>query len=254
MIISERKEVKNLTGVFKREEIKYLLNEDQYRRMRALIAPYMEEDCYGLTTIYSLYFDTQDDRMIRTSIEKPIYKEKIRLRSYGRPTNGDYPVFLELKKKFMGTVYKRRVPMTLSQANAYILHGKLPYDSQILREIDYSVKYHGAKPALLMCYDRLAMAGTQDETIRMTFDRNIRCRRNRLNPAEGDGGLLLLPANNILLEIKISGAMPLWMTGTLSEIKAYPTSFSKYGAFYEKELCSTETEFGAYTSREAVNC
>ncbi|MBQ5310478.1 MAG: polyphosphate polymerase domain-containing protein, partial [Oscillospiraceae bacterium] len=165
-----------MTAVFKREEIKYLLTESQYKLFRELTDEYMAVDQYGLTTIYSLYFDTDNDDIIRTSIGKPKYKEKIRLRSYGTPADDESRVFLELKKKFSGTVYKRRAEMSLGQANKYILDGELPFESQIMKEIDFSVKHWHAYPKLLMCYDRIAMYGREDNELRMTFDFNIRCR------------------------------------------------------------------------------
>lgn len=242
-----------MVTVFKREEMKYMLTTEQYRRLRCLMEPYMAVDKYGLTTIYSLYFDSPDNRMIRNSIAKPIYKEKIRLRSYNAPVNGDSTVFLELKKKYKGTVYKRRTPMTLAQSENYISTGEKPFDSQIMNEIDHSVHLHRAAPALLMCYDRIALFGWEDRTLRMTFDFNVRCRRTELDLTKGDHGDLITSPYNVLLEIKITGSMPLWMAQALSEIKAYPTSFSKYGAYFEMEEQGRQNVFGIYPSKCAIN-
>ncbi|MBQ5331099.1 MAG: polyphosphate polymerase domain-containing protein [Oscillospiraceae bacterium] len=235
--------------VFEREEMKYMLDTEQYLELRSMTDKFMKVDEYGLTTIYSLYFDSPDNSMIKSSIAKPVYKEKLRLRSYGYPRNGDHTVFMELKKKFRGTVYKRRVPMTLDQANSYILTGEKPFDSQIMREIDYSFRFHDARPALMMCYDRIAMVGKDETDVRMTFDFNVRCRRNDLHPESGDSGNLLIPTGNVLLEVKILGAMPLWLAFFLSELKAYPTSFSKYGAYFEMEARGEENKWGFYSSR-----
>ncbi|MBQ5316278.1 MAG: polyphosphate polymerase domain-containing protein [Oscillospiraceae bacterium] len=240
-----------MTAVFKREEIKYMLTEYQYMRFRQLIDEHMAVDRYGLTTIYSLYFDSDNDDMIRASINKPKYKEKIRLRSYGTPKGDDSMVFLELKKKYSGTVYKRRVEMSLGQADDYILRGTMPFESQIMKEIDFSVKHWQAYPKLLMCYDRIAMFGKTDPEIRMTFDFAIRCRRDSLNPCLGDEGYLLTGHNNVLLEIKISNAMPMWMAKALSEIRAYPVSYSKYGEFYLREIAGTEKQLGRFSDKIA---
>ncbi len=237
-----------MKAVFKREEIKYMLTNSQYMRLRQLIDDYMAVDRYGLTTIYSLYFDTEHDDMIRTSISKPKYKEKIRLRSYGTPSGDDSRVFLELKKKFSGTVYKRRVEMTLAQADDYILRGIKPYESQIMNEIDFSVRRWQAYPKLLMCYDRIAMFGKEDQQLRMTFDFNIRCRRDDLNPCLGDAGYLLTAKSDVLLEIKIADAMPIWMAKALSAVKAYPVSYSKYGEYYMRELAGTDKDIGMYSA------
>ena len=159
---------------------------------------------------------------------------------------------MELKKKFKGTVYKRRAAMTLAEANSYILTGRKPFESQIMNEIDYCRRFHDARPALMMCYDRIAMFGRDDHDVRMTFDFNVRCRRNDLHPESGDSGNLLIPPGNVLLEVKIMGAMPLWLAFFLSDIKAYPTSFSKYGAYFEMEARSEENRYGVYTSKTAA--
>lgn len=213
-----------------------MLTKQQYDLLRELISPYMNEDSYGLHTICSIYFDTDDDRLIRRSIEKPLYKEKLRLRSYGVPRNDDHEVFLELKKKYKGIVYKRREALTLSSAESYIQSGNLPSSSQIFREIDYFRSYYGAYPKIFIAYDRIAMTGNEETSLRMTFDFKIRCRRDALDMKAGDHGIELLPNGSVLLEIKIPNAMPLWLSSALSQLKLYPVSFSKYGQFYLKEL------------------
>ena len=237
-----------MTAVFKREEIKYMLSRRQYMRMRELIADYMAVDRYGLTTIYSLYYDNKNDDMVRTSIEKPKYKEKVRLRCYGTPKDTEQTVFLELKKKFCGTVYKRRVSMTLDEAAEYAKTGVCPISSQIMSELDHSIKHWEAFPKLLMCYDRIAMYGVQDSELRMTFDFAIRCRRDDLSILHGDKGHLLTTSDEVLMEIKIPNSMPLWMAKALSEIRAYPVSYSKYGEFYGKELMGREKDLGEYSA------
>lgn len=196
----------------------------------------MTEDKYGLHTICSIYFDTDDDRLIRNSLEKPIYKEKLRLRSYGVPKSDDDGVFMELKKKYKGIVYKRREGLTLLAAESYIKSGQLPADSQIFREIDYFRSYYNAYPKVFIAYDRIAMFSLEEEDLRMTFDFNIRCRRDELSLRAGDHGQKLLPDGSALLEIKISCAVPLWLSSALSQLKIYPVSFSKYGQFYTNEL------------------
>lgn len=213
-----------------------MLTMQQYGKLRELISPYITEDKYGLHTICSIYFDTEDDRLIRNSIEKPIYKEKLRLRSYGVPKSDDHEVFLELKKKYKGIVYKRREALTLSAAESYIQSGIIPAYSQIFREIDYFRCYYSAYPKIFIAYDRIAMTGTRDTDLRMTFDFKIRCRRDRLELRAGDHGIELLPNGSVLMEIKTPNAMPMWLSSALAQLKCYPVSFSKYGHFYIKEL------------------
>ena len=234
--------------VFKREEIKYILTGSQYLKLRHMINAHMAEDKYGLTTIYTTYFDSSDDIMIRRSLDKPVYKEKIRARSYGAPTDENSTVFFELKKKFKGTVYKRRIAMTLGDYNTYLRTGEYKDHSQIFDEIDYAVRLYNAYPRLTMCYDRIAMFCPEDETIRMTFDFNIRCRRDHLDHTAGDKGNLLLPAGSVLLEIKITNAMPLWMVNALSAADAYPVSVSKYGKYYSQETEGTAGRYGTFSN------
>ena len=160
-------------GIFKRLEIKYLLSEDQYIKLRKRLAHYMQDDEYGLSTISSIYYDTDNYDVIRTSLEKPEYKEKLRLRVYGE-VKPDSTAFLELKKKYDGVVYKRRITLKLNEALNYLNNGIYPSkDSQILREIDYFIKYYRPTKKTYIAYDRIAMYGLKDPDLRITFDKEI---------------------------------------------------------------------------------
>ncbi len=225
--------------VFRRVEKKYLLNREQYDGLLAAMEPYMQLDEYGLSKICNIYFDTENDELIRTSLEKPAYKEKLRLRSYGVPTP-DGRVYIEIKKKYDSVVYKRRIALKHSEAEDYLLRGIRPQqESQILREIDYFLQFYRPVPKLYLAYDRMAYFGKGNHEFRMTFDSGIRSRRDELSLTAGDYGTQLLEEDYQLLEIKAVGAYPLWLAGALSELKIYPTSFSKYGNVYKKEQLST---------------
>jgi SPX domain protein involved in polyphosphate accumulation len=224
-------------GVFKRYEQKYLLNPQQFAELKSRLRGRMTEDEYGLYTICNLYLDTDDYTLIRTSIDKPVYKEKIRLRSYGVPS-GDDKVFLELKKKYKGVVYKRRVSLKLQDAKKYLINGD-PTQSggQIFREIDWSMRlYHRPEPKVFIAYDRAALFGNEDNNLRITFDSGIRWRDTQLDLSKGDWGETILEPGQTLMEIKIPGTMPLWLSHMLSELGIYMTSFSKYGVCYEKGI------------------
>lgn len=228
---------------FKRYEKKYLLNRKQYESLLQGLQPYMQLDQYGLHTICNIYYDTDQFDLIRTSIEKPPYKEKLRLRSYGVPAEGG-KVFLEIKKKWKGVVYKRRIAMTLEEAENYLEKGKaLPGDGQIEREIDYFVQFYNPKPKMYIAYDREAYFGKEDNALRITFDRNIRSREEDLQLELGDAGKLLLDREYRLMEIKVSGAFPMWLAHILSELEIYPTSFSKYGNIYKQNVNRLMQEF-----------
>lgn len=238
--------------VFQRIEKKYLLHTDQYDRFLKAIERFMKLDEYGLSTICNIYFDTEKDELIRTSIERPPYKEKLRLRSYGVPQQND-KVYLEIKKKYDSIVYKRRISLTLQEAEDYLLRGIHPAkDSQILREIDYFMKFYSPVPKLYLAYDRMAYFGREDKDFRMTFDSGIRSRREDLYLGHGDYGTQLYDEEYYLLEIKAAGAYPLWLAKSLSELEIYPISFSKYGSIYKQEVVqrmqSTETQYEENTA------
>ncbi|MFV0343191.1 MAG: polyphosphate polymerase domain-containing protein [Anaerocolumna sp.] len=223
-------------NIFQRVEKKYCLTNRQYEELMLALSPYMKIDEYGLHTICNIYYDTEHFDLIRTSIEKPVYKEKLRLRSYGIPKEND-KVYLEIKKKWKGVVYKRRVGMTLEEANRYLNNGIKPnLDCQILREIDYFISFYKPVPKVYLAYDRIALYCINDPDFRMTFDMNIRSRTSILDLSKGDFGQYLLEDGTRLLEIKVAGAYPLWLTDILSELQIYPTSFSKYGNIYKKQL------------------
>ena len=221
---------------FKRTEKKYLLTPERYQALWDRIGPYMEPDDYPRSTVCSIYYDTDDYRLIRNSIEGPVYKEKLRLRSYSVPGPED-PVFVELKKKYKGVVYKRRVSLPAREAEAWLDRDEHPdEDSQMIREIDWFL--HSVRPrakAMLAC-DRDAWRATEDPELRITFDRNIRWRETELELCAGDGGEPLLEPGELLMEIKTPTAAPLWLAHTLSELKIFPVSFSKYGTCYRDHI------------------
>lgn len=224
--------MKKYQDVFKRYEKKYLLSRTQYTALRRALAPYMQEDDYGLHTICNLYFDTEAFDFIRTSLDKPLYKEKLRLRSYGVPSTAD-SVFVELKKKFDGVVYKRRTQMTLTEAYRYLLSGIHPHtNDQIIHELDWFLKHNTVSPKTFIGYDRIALFARDESDLRITFDANLRCRETRLDLTCGDSGYRLTQSGDILMEIKLPSSMPLWLSRTLADCEAYPTSFSKYGVCY----------------------
>lgn len=240
--------------IFKRYEKKYLLDPGQYACLRKKLTGVIEEDSYGKVTISNIYFDTEDFRLIRRSIEKPVYKEKLRLRAYGT-VKDDSRVFAELKKKYDGVVYKRRTELSLKEAREYLYEGHYPdKDGQILREIDYVRSFYGLKPKMYVAYDRTAFFGKGNEELRITFDENIRCRTDKLDLIYGSRGEPLLNNGQVLMEIKIPGAMPVGMSRLLSQLGLYPVSYSKYGAGYKREffLRSQEQREGKVQERSRI--
>ena len=218
---------------FERIETKFLLEDFQYRALRERLEGMAQVDQYGKTSILNIYYDTPDFKLIRASLEKPVYKEKLRLRTYGIPED-DTRAFIEIKKKYKGIVYKRRIGMDYSDALDYLNNGAAcKKQSQISREIDYFKQfYKGLKPAMAISYDRIAMAGIQDPELRITFDKNIRWRVDNLDLKYGNTGQDILKPGQRLMELKIAGAMTLEMAHILDELGIRKTSFSKYGKGY----------------------
>lgn len=221
--------------VFQRYELKFLLSEDQKERLMTYFPCYMRPDPYGLTTIRNLYYDSDHYRLNRRSIEKPVYKEKLRLRGYGNILP-DSPVFVELKKKYKKIVYKRRLSMSEREATAWLAGISVPSDrSQIACEIEYVLHYYESlHPVVFLAYDRSAYFGKEDATFRITLDKNIVCRQSDLSLISAVYGACLLPKGQVLMEIKSMGAIPLWLVHFLAEEKLYQTSFSKYGTAYQQ--------------------
>lgn len=227
-------------NVFKRYELKYMITLEQKETVLSAMAPYMALDKYGRTTIRNIYFDTDTYRLIRRSIEKPAYKEKMRIRSYCQ-AQPNSTVFVELKKKYKSVVYKRRVSMTEQQALDWVISGRRNIEeSQISREIDYFISYYETlHPTVFLSYEREAYYSLDGSDFRVTFDDNILCRTEDLSLEAEVWGTPILPEGKIMMEIKTSGGMPLWMSSLLSKERIFKTPFSKYGNAYQKLIYPT---------------
>ncbi len=237
--------------VFKRYELKYILTLDQKEKVLAAVKPYMKLDKYGRTTIRNLYYDTDTYLLIRRSIEKPIYKEKLRIRSYSQATD-DSTVFVELKKKYEQVVYKRRISIPNKQAMDWLSGEKhLDKHTQIANEIDYFIKLYGTlHPTVFLSYDREAYHSNTGTDFRVTFDDTILCRQEDLSLKSDVWGTSILSEDKVLMEIKCSGGIPLWMTEILSREKIYKTSFSKNGTAYRTLIFPQTHIINAYNMLE----
>ncbi len=228
-------------NTFARKEIKFLLDMYQYEELMKVIGNYMNPDKYCVGGkeygIYNIYYDTPDDFLIRESLAKPYYKEKIRLRSYYSPASPDSPVFLEIKKKIGGIVTKRRVLMTLAESDEYFATRHKPeirkyITGQVFTELDAFLEHYPVQPKQYISYQREAFFGKDNKDFRLTFDRKITDRRYDLHLSEESYGNYIIGADQRLMEVKVSDSMPAWLVEKLSELKIYKTSFSKYGRAY----------------------
>jgi hypothetical protein len=165
----------------------------------------------------------------------------MRIRSYYDSKDPEDKIFMEIKKKCDGQGNKRRIKLKIKEVEPFVNEGILPETSdylsgQVAKELQYYLKINKVHPALYVQYDRLALFGKEDKNFRMTFDRNVHTRRNNFVFGESDEDELLLPDGMYIMEIKILGAMPLWLTHILSENGLYSRGFSKYGAKYKQDL------------------
>lgn len=246
---------------FARKEIKYRMTEEQYLQFLEAASLLIEPDgAFPHSQILNIYYDTPNHDLVNRSMQKPKYKEKLRLRSYGVP-KADSQTFLEIKKKFNGIVYKRRTTLTCAEATAFIdpdgnSDRKLPEtlaSTQIGRELTYFRDFYHPIPAMVLCYDRDSYMGTFDHSFRLTIDRNIRYRTDELDLTLGDHGKILDKDFGYLMELKASGSIPLPIVQLLSACKIYPTSFSKYGRAYTKEQ-SLQAGFDSPSPSPRVIC
>jgi len=232
----------DMQSIFKRYEKKYLLDRENYAAIADVLSQHMEPDSFGAYLVQNLYYDTDDWDVIRASIEKPSYKEKMRLRCYGE-LSPESPLFLELKKKYKGIVYKRRMVIPVKTLKERSVLDIVPEGtSQIAREMDFYMKTNAVSRKIYISYWRDAFVGITDKELRVTFDSDIRFRLDCLDYLSPDGGHAILPRDKIVMEVKTKGGIPVWLARVLSENKIFPTSFSKFGACYTDYIlkCSTE--------------
>ena len=230
---------------FVRKEKKYLITTEQRDQLLKMLPKYMVFDRYcqngNMYTVNNIYFDTPTFNVIRNSISKPAYKSKIRMRSYITEAQDSDLTFLEMKKKITGVVNKRRIVGKLIDVENFVETRKKPehisdQQNQVFNEINYALDMEGSKPSGYLTYKRIALFANNDSSIRVTIDEDILARTTDLSLRSKRYGDKILPEGYYLMEIKVSGAFPLWLAHILTELNIYPTSFSKYGKFYEQKI------------------
>lgn len=227
-------------NVFKRVEKKYILSIKKYNELMELLDGKLDDNEYPNSTILNLYFDTDNNDLAIKSIQKPVFKEKIRLRSYNIP-NENSTLFLEVKRKYKGVIGKRRIGMSVPQYLDYLQGKKIENikDKQIFDEIDYTIKKYNVYPKMMVAYDRVAYYLRENHNIRLTVDFNLRSRTEDLDLTLGDAGKRFFKEDLCILEIKSCEAIPLWLVKILNGLNIYPTSFSKYGEIYKKMVLNS---------------
>jgi len=232
-----------MQNIFRRCEKKYLITGEQGRSLQKLVAQHTEIDQQGEYLIRDLYYDTDNWDIICKSIERPSYKEKLRLRLYGE-YNNESQGFLEMKRKYDDIVYKRRIAFPVGELKDRRIREIVSADdSQISREISYFLQNNPVSEKIHIAYKRTAYNGIEDNGLRITFDRNVAFHLcllnndffNEYNNCQIDDRQIL-DSNHMLMEIKTEYAIPLWLTGILSKNNIFPVSFSKYGVCYARHI------------------
>jgi len=225
-----------MMNVFRRYEKKYLITQEQAAVICDVMSKHIMPDRFNEYIVQNLYFDTANWESVRASIEKPIYKDKLRLRCYGELQSDD-DVFLELKKKHKSVVYKRRIAVSAHDFQSNSVREIASKDtSQIAHELKFFLDVHPVFERMLVSYKRTAFAGIEDRGLRVTFDEDVRYRQNNLGFSQPRDGNTILPGGIVVMEIKTHGAMPLELTRLFSEMGVFPVSFSKYGTCYIRSL------------------
>ena len=219
-------------NIIDRYEQKYFITNKQYDELISKIGNRLGKDKYFNERIYNVYFDNDNMDLVNRSMDKPIYKEKIRLRSYEVP-NDDSIVFLEIKKKYKSNSNKRRIELRYSDALDYINGGIISNNSQIMNEIDYCFKKHDLKPKINITYDRFAYYFKEDKDVRLTFDSNVRYSFDKLLLGDIEDSNILFDSGYIM-ELKTFNGLPIWFMNVLDELSIYPVSYSKIGKIYTK--------------------
>ena len=221
--------------IFQRYEKKFLLSTSQQEALLARIANDIKADVFDQYLVQSLYLDTPRWEVVRNSIEKPLYKEKMRLRCYERELTKKTMLFLELKKKYDGRIYKRRVVFPASELmgcnslEALVMKK----DSPIAKELGFYLKVNPVANKMYISSERKTFVGTKEANLRLTFDEEIKFRTTDLHFLKPHVGTAILASHEVLLEIKTPFGMPIWLARVLSELNIFPISFSKYGHCYQ---------------------
>ena len=228
-----------MADFFRRVEKKYILTREQYLFFKEAIRENMIEDEHGKSTICNIYFDTEQYDLIRHSIAKPIFKDKIRIRSYNIPTI-DSNIYLEIKRKYDGVVSKRRIQIKLSDFYKYLNDNSCLDECQVKKELDYYFKHYKLKPTMFLSYYRRAFYDKENRDFRLTFDSHVLARDYDLEIEKGNYGVHIFEKNKYIMEVKTLGAIPMWFVKLLNQIQIGPCGFSKYGAAYTQLILNAD--------------
>lgn len=223
--------------IFSRKEQKYLITRRQHEELVERIGPKMRNDKNGVNGRYSvtsLYFDNNEKGIYFETKNKLKYRQKLRLRVYD-DADLDSKAFFEVKQKHNKVVNKRRMLLPLGEAYRYLEEdGQAGLDhyktsnTQVLKEIDYFRKFYKLRPEMVVSYSRHALHGLDDDGLCITFDFDLRCRKDDLHIENGPYGENFIDEDLVVLEVKVDDSVPLWLARILQELQCEQRSASKF--------------------------
>ncbi len=222
--------------IFTRREQKYLITRTQYEMLVELMMPYMRYDKFGVNgryTVTSLYFENRSHQIYFETKNKLEFRQKLRLRIYD-DTDINGTAFFEIKQKHNRVVNKRRTALPLKEAYRYIyywpdrLESYRPSNLQIMKEIHHFRTFYGLEPEMVISYDRHAFHCLDDPDLRVTFDFNLRCRSDDLQIEHGPHGAHFIAPDLVILEVKVTHSVPLWLTRFLQILNCEQRGASKF--------------------------
>ena len=224
-----------------RFEMKFVITRDQRDAIMPALMERMRADENAMDGAYypiiSLYYDTPDRDCYWEKEQSVPSRRKMRVRVYGS-LDGKLPptIFVEIKHKCDGRGVKRRLRVPLEEA-LWICAGNPPrrplnvLDMRIVDEIHMLVKKRNFRPTVAMRYDRQAYADKDPESdLRVTFDTGIAYRFDNLDPIPDDRRFdrFMLPDGYSVMEVKVTGAVPYWLTKLVGEHHCILQGHSKY--------------------------
>jgi len=227
--------------VFDRWELKYVVTVKQMYQLMHALKNYVvldENGDDGLYKIKSIYYDSHDFKFYHEKMNGNKYRQKVRLRGYNNVAYND-DVYFEIKQRYNTTVQKRRAELKLSDAYELMKH---PLDAEqyadkkriVLDEIRYLSSMHALEAKAIVSYDRKAYMGKYEDGLRITFDTNLKCRKENLNLEEYHKEKYFVHPSLAVLEIKTNEKVPIWLVSLIQRFEIEAHRVSKYCLSVEK--------------------
>jgi hypothetical protein len=221
-----------------RYELKYRTNESVAQAITQFVKPHLHLDHYCKSQpnrsypIVSLYLDSRDLALCWQSLEGQKNRFKLRIRSY--TDDPAYPRFLEIKRRMNSIILKSRARIRHADVAGLICGAPISQDGssadeQTQQQFRLYQDMIGARPVTLVRYMRQAYEGDTENRVRVTFDRELAFKASSRPEVTLDGGQWrYYPGNSVILEIKFTGAFPVWLSQMVRCYNLQQQSFSKY--------------------------